>query len=223
MKVRDLMTTEPITTTPDAPLKEAARMMVEHGISGLPVLKDGKLVGMVTEGDFLRQEANRDQPYRLSLLEALFGDGTGSPPAVETVGEGMTESVITITADATISEAARVMSHRRIKRIPVVDDAGTLIGVISRADIVNAFTRPDEVIEDEVREDIIRRLLFLDPSVVTVSVTEGVVTLSGELENRTEAHLLEELTKRIAGVVRVINHLTFQVDDERIGRMYPLS
>ena len=115
------------------------------------------------------------------------------------------------------------MSHRRIKRIPVVDDAGTLIGVISRADIVNAFTRPDEVIEDEVREDIIRRLLFLDPSVVTVSVTEGVVTLSGELENRTEAHLLEELTKRIAGVVRVINHLTFQVDDERIGRMYPLS
>ena len=223
MKVRDLMTTEPITTTPDAPLKEAARMMVEHGISGLPVLKDGKLVGMVTEGDFLRQEANRDQPYRLSLLEALFGDGTGSPPAVETVGEVMTESVITITADATVSEAARVMSHRRIKRIPVVDDAGTLIGVISRADIVNAFTRPDEVIEDEVREDIIRRLLFLDPSVVTVSVTEGVVTLSGELENRTEAHLLEELTKRIAGVVRVINHLTFQVDDERIGRMYPLS
>jgi CBS domain-containing protein len=223
MKVRDLMTTEPITTTPDAPLKEAARMMVEHGVSGLPVLKDGRLVGMVTEGDFLRQEANRDQPYRLSLLEALFGDGTGSPPAVETVGEVMSEPVITITPDATISEAARLMAHRRVKRLPVVDDDGNVIGVISRADVVNAFTKPDEVIEDEVREDIIRRLLFLDPSSVTVSVEEGVVTLGGELENRTEAHLLEELTRRIAGVVRVVSHLTFQVDDERIGKVYPLS
>ncbi|MFH1103946.1 MAG: CBS domain-containing protein, partial [Actinomycetota bacterium] len=185
MKVRDLMTTEPITTTPDTALKEAARLMVEHGVSGLPVLKDGKLIGMVTEGDFLRQEANRDQPYRLSLLEALFGDGTTSPPAVETVGEVMSEPVITINADATISEAARVMTHRRVKRLPVLDDAGALVGVISRADIVNAFTKPDEVIEDEVREDIVRRLLFLDPGSVTVSVHEGVVTLGGELENRT--------------------------------------
>jgi CBS domain-containing protein len=224
MKVRDLMTTEPVTTTPDAPLKEAARMMVEHGVSGLPVLDDaGALVGMVTEGDFLRQEANRDQPYRLSLLEALFGDGSGAPPAVETVGEVMSEPVITIGADATISEAARVMAHRRVKRLPVLDDAGALIGIISRADVVNAFTKPDEVIEDEVREDIIRRLLFLDPGTVTVEVKDGVVTLSGELENRTEAHLLEELTRRIAGVVRVVSHLTFQVDDERLGKVYPLS
>jgi len=135
----------------------------------------------------------------------------------------MPEPVITITADATISEAARIMSQRRVKRLPVVDDEGVLIGVISRADVVNAFTKPDEVIEDEVREDIIRRLLFLDPATVTVSVHEGVVTLSGELENRTEAHLLEELTRRIAGVVRVVSNLTFQVDDERIGKMYPLS
>lgn len=223
MKVRDLMTTEPITTTPDAPLKDAARQMIEHGVSGLPVIQGGKLVGMVTEGDFLRQEANRDQPYRLSLLEALFGSGAGSAPAVETVGEVMSEPVITITADATVSEAARVMSHRRVKRLPVVDEHGSLIGVISRADIVNAFTKPDEVIEDEIREDIIRRLLFLDPSIVTVAVHDGVVTLSGELENRTEAHLLEELTRRIAGVVRVVSHLSFQVDDERIGKLYPLS
>ena len=220
MKVRDLMTTDPITTTPDAPLKEAARMMVREKISGLPVMEGGKLVGMVTEGDFLRQEANRDQPYRLSLLEALFGD-RGAEPAVETVGEVMSEPVITITPDATVSEAARVMSHRKVKRLPVVDDEGELIGVISRADIVNAFTKPDEVIEDEVREDIVRRLLFLEPDAVDVSVKEGVVILSGELENRTEAHLLEELTRRIAGVVRVVSNLTYEVDDERIGKSYP--
>ncbi|MDP2623856.1 MAG: CBS domain-containing protein [Actinomycetota bacterium] len=222
MKVRDLMTTDPITTTPDAPLKEAARIMVREKISGLPVMKGAKVVGIVTEGDFLRQEANRDQPYRLSLLEALFGEG-GAEPAVETVGEVMTEPVITITPDATVSEAARVMSHRKVKRLPVLDDDGNLIGVISRADVVNAFTKPDEVIEDEVREDIVRRLLFLEPDVIGVSVDDGVVTLSGELENRTEAHLLEELTRRIAGVVRVVSDLTYEVDDQRIGKSYPLG
>lgn len=222
MKVRDLMTTDPITTTADAPLKEAARTMVREKISGLPVMDGTKLVGMVTEGDFLRQEANRDQPYRLSLLEALFGDGTAEPEA-ETVGEVMTSPVITITPDATISEAARVMSHRKVKRLPVVDDDGVLIGVISRADVVNAFTKPDEVIEDEVREDIVRRLLFLEPDAIDVKVKGGVVTLSGELENRTEAHLLEELTRRIAGVIRVVSHLTYEVDDGRLGKSYPMG
>ena len=79
MKVRDLMTTDPVTTTPDAPLKEAARLMVKHKVSGLPVCRDGKVVGMVTEGDFLRQEANRDQPYRFGLLDAIFGASTAAP------------------------------------------------------------------------------------------------------------------------------------------------
>jgi CBS-domain-containing membrane protein len=223
MKVRDLMTTEPLTATPEMLLKEAARLMVRNKVSGLPVISDGELVGIVTEGDFLRQEANRDQPYRFSLLDALFGDGPSDPPSVETVAEVMIEHVITITAEASIGEAARVMANQRVKRLPVVDEDGVLIGIISRADVVNAFTKPDEVIEDEVREDIVRRLLFLDPSDVDISVSDGVVTLEGEMENRTEAHLLEELTRRVEGVVRVNSKLTFIVDDQKAERQYPLG
>ena len=223
MKVRDLMTTNPITTTPDTPLKEAARLMVRHKVSGLPVVSGGKVVGIVTEGDFLRQEADRDQPYRFSLLDALFGDEPAPPPAAETVGQVMTEQVLTVAPDASLSEAARIMSTRRVKRLPVVGPDGALLGVISRADVVNAFTKPDEVIEDEIREDIVRRLLFLDPAAVRVSVKDGVVSLAGELENRTEAHLLEELTRRLDGVIRVDSQLTFEVDDQRIEKMYPLS
>ena len=215
MKVRDLMTTNPITTTPDTPLKEAARLMVRHKVSGLPVVSGGKVVGIVTEGDFLRQEADRDQPYRFSLLDALFGDEPAPPPAAETVGQVMTEQVLTVAPEASLSEAAR--------RLPVVGPDGALLGVISRADVVNAFTKPDEVIEDEIREDIVRRLLFLDPAAVRVSVKDGVVSLAGELENRTEAHLLEELTRRLDGVIRVDSQLTFEVDDQRIEKMYPLS
>jgi CBS-domain-containing membrane protein len=223
MKVRDLMTTDPLTATPEMLLKEAARLMVRNKVSGLPVISDGDLVGIVTEGDFLRQEANRDQPYRFSLLDALFGDGPAEPPAVETVSEVMSEHVITIPPEASIGEAARVMANQRVKRLPVVDDDGILVGIISRADVVNAFTKPDEVIEDEVREDIVRRLLFLDPSDVGVTVSDGVVTLEGEMENRTEAHLLEELTRRVEGVVRVDSQLTFLVDDQKADRQYPLG
>ena len=223
MNVRDLMTTDPLTVSPDTLLKEAARTMVRNKVSGLPVLVDGALVGIVTEGDFLRQEANRGQPYRFSLLDALFGEGPSDPPAAETVAEVMTELVISTTPEVTIGEAARAMANKRVKRLPVVDEDGVLVGIISRADVVNAFTKPDEIIEDEIREDIVRRLLFLDPQEVGVAVDDGVVTLEGEMENRTEAHLLEELARRVEGVVRVNSQLTFLVDDQKAERQYPLN
>ncbi|NQV07484.1 CBS domain-containing protein [bacterium] len=224
MRVRDMMTTDPIAITAGTLLKEAARIMVRSQVSGLPVVNDtGHLVGIVTEGDFLRQEANRDRPYRLSLLDALFGDGEPEGPTAETVGEVMTVEVVTIAPESTLGEAARVMARRSVKRLPVVDDEGELIGVISRADVVNAFTKPDDVIEDEVREDVIRRLLFLDPDTIEVAVSDGVVTLAGELENRTETQLLEELTRRISGVVKVDSSLTYRIDDRKIERNYPLS
>lgn len=223
MKVRDIMTTDPLTVSPDTPLKEAARIMVRQRVSGLPVMDGGNLVGIVTEGDFLRQEASRDAPYRLSLLDALFGEGPGDDPVAESVSEVMTEKVITIGPEATLGEAARAMANRKVKRLPVVDEGGALIGIISRADVVNAFTKPDEVIEDEIREDVVRRLLFLDPEVVEVTVDDGVVTLEGELENRTEAQLLEELVRRMAGVVRVESRLEFEVDDRKAGKRYPIG
>ena len=223
MEVRDIMTTDPISVRGDTLLKEAARIMVRHKVSGLPVIdSDGRLKGIVTEADFLRREASRDRPSRLSLLDALFGDAAESTPVAETVAEVMTEKVVTIAPSAVIGEAARLMASRNVKRLPVIGDDGTVHGIISRADIVNAFTKPDDVIEDEVSEDLIRRLLFLDPETVEVTVADGVVHLSGELENRTEVHLLEALTLRIAGVVKVESDLTYLLDDRKIEGSSPI-
>ena len=223
MKVRDIMTTDPVKVTGSTRLKEAARLMVRHRVSGLPVVDDvGKLIGILSEGDFIRREAGRDRPQGVSLLDAVFGEGELQPVGAECVAEIMTRSVVTITPEATVGEAARVMGRRSVKRLPVVDLEGELIGIVSRADIVGAFTKPDDVIEDEVREDVIRRLLFLDPELVDVSVNDGVVSLAGELENRTEAHLLEELARRIAGVVRVESHLRYKVDDRKLEGNNPL-
>jgi len=194
-----------------------------HEGRGLPVIdEDGRLVGIVTEDDFLRREASRDRPDRPSLLDALFGDPARSTPVAERVAEVMTEKVVTIGPNASIGAAARLMAARNVNRLPVVGDGGAVDGIVSRADIVNAFTKPDDVIQDEVREDIIRRLLFLDPATVEVGVTDGVVHLGGELQNRTEVHLLEELTLRIAGVVKVDSDLTYEFDDRKIEGNSPI-
>ena len=144
MRVRDIMTTDPIGVTPDTPLKEAARLMVGNHVSGLPVIDaSGRLAGILTEGDFLRREASRGRPRRASLLRVLFGDLKATE--AETAGEAMTKSVVTISPSATIGEAARVMASRKVKRLPVVDADRELVGIISRADVVNAFTKPDDV------------------------------------------------------------------------------
>lgn len=223
LRVRDIMTIDPVRVSVSTSLREAARLMVRHRISSLPVVDDaGRLAGILTEGDFLRQEATRDRPQGVSLLDALFGEDEASTVTAQNVAEVMTHGVVTITPEATMGEAARVMGRRNIKSLPVVDLEGELIGIISRADIVGAFTKPDDVIEDEIREDVIRRLLFLDPSLVRIEVADGVVTLTGELENRTEVQLLEELSRRIAGVVKVESRLGYKVDDRRLEGKNPL-
>ncbi len=215
MRVIDLMTADVVTVQPATPLKEAARRMVRARISGLPVTDDdGKLVGIISEGDFLHREVARERPRRHGLLDALLG-GDHSLAEAELVGEAMTEHVVTIAPDATLAEAARIMAAHDVKRLPVIDSDGRVLGVLSRADIVAAFTRPDEVIEDEIREDVIRRVLFVDPAELEVAVDDGVVTLAGELPTRTEARLLEELVRRLDGVINVVDRLRWQVDDTK--------
>ena len=202
MNVVDLMTTEVIAVSRDTGLREAARLMFRNRVSGLPITEpDGTLIGIITEADFLRLEVERQE---------------GARDQVATVGEVMSIGVVTIRPEMEIYEAAKIMAVQEVKRLPVVDDDNRLLGVISRADIVSIFTRPDDVIEDEIREDLLRRVLFIDPDELGVSVTNGVVALSGEVGTRAEASMLEELTNRLDLVFGVETKLTWlhaDVDD----------
>ncbi|MCH8899187.1 MAG: CBS domain-containing protein [Acidobacteria bacterium] len=202
MNVVDLMTTEVIAVSRDTGLREAARLMFRNRVSGLPITEqDGTLIGIITEADFLRLEVERQE---------------GARDQVVTVGEVMSIGVVTVRPEMEIYEAAKIMVVQEVKRLPVVDDDNRLLGVISRADIVSIFTRPDDVIEDEIREDLLRRVLFIDPDDLGVSVTNGVVALSGEVGTRAEASMLEELTNRLDGVFGVETKLTWlhaDVDD----------
>lgn len=214
MRVRELMTTDPVTTTADTPLKEVARVMLTRRISGLPVVDAaGTLIGIVTEGDIVHQESRKARGDVPGLLRSLFGDDDG--PAI-TAGEAMTSPAITTGPDIDHTVAARLMETRGVKPLPVVDADGRVIGIVGRSDIMASFARPDELIEDEIQVDILDRIMWTEPGAVNVEVIEGRVTLSGSVPKKTDARILEVLTGRLHGVVDVnIDEVRYAHDDTK--------
>jgi CBS domain-containing protein len=213
MKVGDVMTTEIKTIDPDAPLKEAAMVMVKAGVSGLPVVDDDrKVVGIITEADFVTAEANRSWGrQRRRLLANLFGEA--ETHQARTVGDAMTPSPATIDRESSVTEAARKMTDLGVKRLPVVLPDGTIEGIISRADVMGAFARPDDELQVEIYQDVVLGVLQLHDSNVTVGVTDGVVSLTGNVPTHADARLLEELTIRVEGVVSVETDVTWTSDE----------
>jgi CBS-domain-containing membrane protein len=220
LKLNDLMTRDVITIGPDAPLKEAARRMIEAGVSGLPVTDEtGSLVGVVTEADFVKEEANRRAKRRARLLRWL--DREEPDHQHRTVGDVMTRDVITLGPEADHAEAARLMKKSNIKRVPVVLKTGEMVGVVSRSDILRAFARADAAIIDEIETRVMGEILWIDRKAVRITCEDGNVTLAGELDTKTDATLLEELTKRLDGVVSVDNLLTWKVDNTKLQMVPP--
>ena len=201
MRVLDLMTIDVLTVRPETTLKEAARLMVESRISGLPVVDDrGRLVGIVTEADFLSRQADSAQDAR--LLAAVFDEAAPSPAAT-LVKDAMSPDPVGIYPEANLAEAARLMAEHGVKRIPVINDERKVVGIMSRADIVMAFTRPDDVIEDEIRVDLLGRMVGSSGADLDVTVSDGAVTLPGAMNDAADEVLLADLIGRLAGVVDV--------------------
>lgn len=215
MKVVDVMTTDVVAALPEWSLKQAARVMIEAGVSGLPVVgDDGTVAGIITEADFIEAEAGRTVG-RQRLFDTVFGEKQTRTPS--TVEAAMSRSPIVVDRNTTIAEAARLMTDRKVKRLPVVDPNGRLEGIVSRGDILVAFARDDDAIADAVERGVIRRILMLESRDVSVHVADGVVTLSGQVPNRSDAKLLEELVGRIEGVIRCDSDLVWSFDDISAG------
>jgi CBS domain-containing protein len=217
MKVGDVMSTDIMTISADAPLKEAATIMVKSGVSGLPVIgDDGKVVGIITEADFVTAEANRSWGrQRRRLLANFLGDA--QPPNAKIVADVMTLDPVTIDSASSVTEAARKMTDLRVKRLPVVFPDGTLCGIISRADVMGVFTRPDEELADEIANSVAVDVLGLSPGDIAVTVEDGVAQVTGHVPSRSEARILEELASRVEGVVAVEDSVTWTQDDTRPG------
>lgn len=211
MKVRvgDVMTKEVITIGPDEALKEAARTMSSNKVSGLPVVDGANLVGIITESDFVTRLADDDQ----SLISTLFR--RERPALGGRVGEVMSREPVTVNPADSVTYAARVMSSRGIKRLPVVDQNGRLVGLVSRADLMSIFARPDAAIAADVREGGVQGLVGATET-VSVVVRDGVVNLTGTVGTITEKRMLEEYARQVAGVVAVESDLAARLDDTRL-------
>lgn len=163
--------------------------------------------------DFVAGEAGRRAEQRAGLLRFLLGRQVVGDEEL-TVGDVMTRDVITIGPDADHTEAARRMEREGVKRLVVTEDE-RVVGIVSRADIMRAFIRSDEAIVDEVRNHVLRDILWVDPDRVDVTSTDGNVVLDGRLENRSDANLLVEFTRRLDGVASVTDHLQWDYDDSK--------
>ena len=209
-RVSDVMTTSVVTVDRITPYKEIARLLTEHRISGLPVLKMGReVVGVVTEADLLAAEDKVQRRLHAATRRPWWPQR--QQHLALTAGELMTAPAITIGSHATIPAAARVMNAQHIRRLPVVDKKGRLAGVVSRRDLLSVFLRPDENIAADVRR-LLDEVLLAQPGEADVTVREGIVTLTGTLDPKTGPHgdlipVAIKLMWGVDGVVDIIDHL----------------
>lgn len=200
--VRDVMTTSVVAVRQDASFKEMAAMLRSRRISAFPVIDDaGRVVGVVSEGDLLVKEAvNADGT---SLLAALRHVREDDKVAGITAGDLMTAPAVTVGPDAPVEQAARLMYDRRVKRLPVVNTAGRLVGIISRVDVLAVFSRPDADIRDEVMQQLLPGILPAAPGALKVAVRDGIATISGEPQSDQLTHAILDAVRHVEGVVAV--------------------
>jgi CBS domain-containing protein len=225
LTVREAMTPNVITVPPDKPLKDVARILIDAGITGLPVVDAaGTVVGVISEADFVvkGQGAGAVRHRRLARLlgESETTRHQLAKLGARTAGEAMTSPAVTITPARTMAAAAAVMVERRVNRLPVVDD-GRLVGIITRADLVRAYLRSDEELAETIREDVLRRTLWLDPAGFRITVRNGEATVSGQVDRRSSVDILEEAVETIPGIVSVTTDLRWALDDRHLEPATP--
>ncbi|MGW6530350.1 CBS domain-containing protein [Streptomyces venezuelae] len=221
-KIGTVMTSEVVSAQCGTPFKEVARLLDEHRISGLPVIdSDQKVIGVISETDLLVREAEAPDPYepvhRFRLLKQHpVARKDRAKAMARTAEQLMSTPPICVRAEQTIAEGARRMAQHRVERLPVVDEEDRLVGIVTRRDLLQVFLRPDDSIRHEVIEHVLVRSLWLSPRTITVEVRDGVVTLIGQLERRSEVPIALHMTREIDGVVAVVDKLTYRVDDSHL-------
>ena len=217
--VRDLMTKDVIAVRESTPYKEIVDLMAENQVSAVPVLDvDGHLAGIVSEADLLLKEQHPGHGIEHHRMEAGRRRVEHDKAAGMVARQLMTTPVLSVGPDTTPGEAARLMHDHHVKRLPVVEETGSLIGIISRKDVLGIFLRPDDEIRRELIHDVIERKLWLTPeeAKIRVTVERGVVTLQGRVDRKSMLEIIVGLTYGVEGVVGVNNRMRFETDDSHI-------
>ncbi len=204
--VKDVMTTRVIWVRKDVSFKEMAAALREHRISAFPVLDEVyKVIGVVSEADLLTKEALDGEP---GVIAGILHRRDHEKARGITAGDLMTRTPVTVAPEDTVEHAAKLMYTRRVKRLPVVNANGRLVGIISRADVLSVFDRTDKEILGDIGEVILNDFL-IDPKAFDVTVNDGVVTLAGVPETNEVGHEIVHRVRHIPGVVAVRDHLRY--------------
>jgi CBS domain-containing protein len=209
--VKDVMTTQVVWVEQDAPFAAIAAALHEYRVSAFPVLDDaGQVIGVVSESDLLAKLAlsggENEMPGRVAGI--LHQHQMEKARAV-TAADLMTSPAATVSPDDTLEQAAQLMYQRKVKRLPVVDADNHLVGIITRADVLAVYDRPDKEIGEEIRNDIAVCESLADAERFDVSVTDGVVTLTGRPRSTEQGHDIVRRARHVHGVVAVRDRLDY--------------
>jgi CBS domain-containing protein len=205
--VKDVMSTQVVAVRENATFKEMAARMRDSLVSAFPVIDvEGRVIGVVSEADMLNKEADQAAP---GTVASLLSFRNHEKAAGVTAADLMTSPPVTIGPDDPVVEAARLMRDRRIKRLPVTNATGHLIGVISRVDVLSVFSRPDAHIRHEVMDEMVRGGFLVPSQPFTVVVHDGIVILTGRPETGQAGHDLIERVRHIEGVITVTDRLSY--------------
>jgi CBS domain-containing protein len=205
--VVDVMTRNVLSVSPDTSVREAALLMIDNRISGLPVVEGDKVVGVISEADYVARDGSRSWLNRV-LYEADQGPLSGA----EKVRDLMSREPVTIPVTATVHEAARVMTRGGFKRLPV-EDHGRMVGIVTRSDLVRAYVRRDEEIADDARQMV--AVLPGPMATVGIGVEGAIVALTGAVDTSEEAQFVARMVKDVEGVIRVDNRLVWGESEDR--------
>ncbi|GAA4039251.1 CBS domain-containing protein [Nonomuraea soli] len=219
IQVKDVMTTTVAAVNKKAPFHVVAQVLIDRSVSGLPVIdSDDHVVGVVSEADLLCKAEFKERFYGDDYrppLRARVRHMAGSEHDIyrksvgHTAGELMSAPAVVATPNDSVVRAARLMDRHGVKRLPVVDAEGRLVGIVSRHDLLKVFTRSDEAI----RNDVVNGLPPLAVSSIEVTVKDGVVGLTGQVDKNSQAIAAARHAENVDGVVGLRDELTWKLDD----------
>ncbi|MFD7973747.1 CBS domain-containing protein [Streptomyces clavifer] len=211
--VFEVMTHSVVTLTPATPFKEIVRLFNDNDVTAAPVVDHERVpLGVVSEADLLRTTAELPDLEGRWVGVRLLSPEPGSRGS-ETAEELMTSPAVTARPEWNLVETARTMHEKGVKRLPVTDETGRLVGIVSRSDLLRPFLRSDAAIREEIERDVFGATLRLVSGMIDTTVRDGVVTLTGRVDERSSIPVIERLCRSVDGVVALHQSIDFAYDN----------
>ena len=215
--VEDVMTKAVVAVAQTASYRELVDLLVEHRFSAVPVVDDfQRVTGVVSEADLLRKIEYAGGAEQPRLFDGRRRRGERAKASARTAADLMSTPPVLARASTPLAAAARLMDSENVKRLPVVDELGRLVGIVTRGDLLKVHLRPDDEILADVQSGIVDPFLTDETKTAQADVTGGVVTFTGQVDRWSRSDLVDRLARRIPGVVDVVDKLEYEYDDRTI-------